>query len=279
MPLKVEVTITPVGDPIFEDDAALQALAGAGAFGPAGTSMVAITTPKIFSDLGDLRFRKRPGPNGVEFIFDTGMLKLNLRQQIHILDGLGPCARTVWLQHEQKHVRDNQALMARMEPELRKDQEFIDLLVNPTEGHPVADFKKVEDNLQAIVGDVFERLTTEAAARQDTVQEYRSVERQLRLRCGHALRRVLRRGHYGDGIDLVQIALNAHPPSRFPSLKIDGIFGSNTERRVNEFQHDQHLSEDGVVGPETRAALGLDWDVVRWAQSAAMQAASWLKSK
>lgn len=279
MPLRVEFTISPAGSPIFEDDAALQALAGPGGFGPAGTSMVAITIPKIFSDLSGLRFQRRPGPSGPEFIFDTGTLKLSLRQEIHILEGLGPCARTVWLQHEQKHVRDNQALIARMEAELRKDQEFIDLLVNPTEGHPVADFQKVEDNIQAIVGDVFERLTTEAAARQDTVQEYLSVERQIRLRCGHTLRRLLRRGQYGDGIDLVQIALNAHPRSRFPPLKIDGIFGSNTEQRVKEFQHDQHLSEDGVVGPDTRAALGLDLDVLRWAQSAAMQVASWLNSK
>ena len=220
-----------------------------------------------------------PVPAALNSSSIRGRSSWSLRQEIHILEGLGPCARTVWLQHEQKHVRDNQVLIARMEAELRKDQEFIDLLVNPAEGHPVADFKKVEDNIQAIVGDVFERLTTEAAARQDTVQEYLSVERQIRLRCGHTLRRLLRRGQYGDGIDLVQIALNAHPRSRFPPLKIDGIFGSNTEQRVKEFQHDQHLSEDGVVGPDTRAALGLDFDVLRWAQSAAMQVASWLNSK
>ncbi len=172
-------------------------------------------------------------------------------------NGLGPCARTVWLQHEQKHVRDNEALMGRMDRELRADQEFNDILVAPTEWRPRARFQATQDAIQDIVADVFERLTSAEAAREDTQQEYRSVDRQVRLRCGHTLRAILRRGEYGDGIDLVQIALNAHPPSAFPPLKVDGVFGADTEQRVKEFQRAQHLKDDGVVGPDTRKALGL----------------------
>jgi len=86
---------------------------------------------------------------------------------------------------------------------------------------------------------------------------YRSVERQIRLRCGRTITHNLKNGQYGDGIDLVQLALNSHPPSAFPPLAVDGIFGPITERRVREFQRSQRLDPDGVVGPDTRRALGL----------------------
>jgi len=36
---------------------------------------------------------------------------------------------------------------------------------------------------------------------------------------------------------------------------IDGIWGRQTIRAVKSFQHDNHLEVDGVVGPQTRAAL------------------------
>lgn len=38
---------------------------------------------------------------------------------------------------------------------------------------------------------------------------------------------------------------------------IDGDFGINTERAVKQFQYDQRLAMDGVVGPDTAARLGL----------------------
>jgi len=101
-----------------------------------------------------------------------------------------------------------------------------------------------------------EHLTSDAAARQDTQQEYQSVDRQVRLRCGQTLRPLVRRGEYGDGIDLVQLALNRQF-SVPPPLKIDGIFGPIMEQRVKDFQRSRHLSDDGVVGPDTRTALGL----------------------
>jgi peptidoglycan hydrolase-like protein with peptidoglycan-binding domain len=40
--------------------------------------------------------------------------------------------------------------------------------------------------------------------------------------------------------------------------QIDGIFGPVTKSAVEEFQHDDHLAVDGIVGPATWAALGGD---------------------
>jgi peptidoglycan hydrolase-like protein with peptidoglycan-binding domain len=38
----------------------------------------------------------------------------------------------------------------------------------------------------------------------------------------------------------------------------DGIFGPVTKAAVEEFQHDEHLTVDGIVGPATWSALGGD---------------------
>lgn len=40
-----------------------------------------------------------------------------------------------------------------------------------------------------------------------------------------------------------------------PPLKVDGIFGEKTAKRVNEFQAGNGLVADGIVGPKTRASL------------------------
>jgi peptidoglycan hydrolase-like protein with peptidoglycan-binding domain len=40
--------------------------------------------------------------------------------------------------------------------------------------------------------------------------------------------------------------------------QIDGIFGAVTRSAVEQFQHDEHLAVDGIVGPATWAALGGD---------------------
>jgi peptidoglycan hydrolase-like protein with peptidoglycan-binding domain len=256
VPLTIQTSATPVGAPILEDPSVIAELADRqGSIIPPGGTVIAITIPIIRSDQTGLQYFTRN--RGTEFIFNTGTLRLSLRQEIHMSNGLGPCAQTIWLQHERKHVQDNEAIMLRMDHELRADQEFRDILVAPSEWRPRSRFQATQDAIQDIVADIFERLTSEAAARQDTSQEYRGVDRQVRLRCGHTLSRILRRGNYGDGVDLVQIALNAHPPSVLPPLQVDGVFGPKTETRVKEFQRLKHLSDDGVVGPDTKAALGL----------------------
>lgn len=56
----------------------------------------------------------------------------------------------------------------------------------------------------------------------------------------------LRRGDRGDDVRLAQAAVGA---------KVDGVFGPNTEAAVKQFQRDNGLVADGIVGPRT-------WEVI-----------------
>jgi chitosanase len=59
----------------------------------------------------------------------------------------------------------------------------------------------------------------------------------------------------GDDVTEVQRALTAQLPGL--RLEADGIFGSDTDGAVRQFQTARGLKSDGVVGPATRAALGI----------------------
>jgi len=67
--------------------------------------------------------------------------------------------------------------------------------------------------------------------------------------------RVLRNFTKGDDVRQVQEKLIA---AGFPiDGGADGSFGTHTENAVRAFQAANGLTADGVVGPETRTALGL----------------------
>lgn len=64
----------------------------------------------------------------------------------------------------------------------------------------------------------------------------------------------LRRGSNCDEVEELQVLLNAKYDA---NLEIDGSFGAKTEAAVKAFQRAKGLTADGIVGPKTRAALGL----------------------
>lgn len=68
--------------------------------------------------------------------------------------------------------------------------------------------------------------------------------------------RVLRRGTRGADVKRLQSEFNrVFPGYPGPKLIVDGDFGPATERNVKEFQRRAGLTDDGVVGPKTRARL------------------------
>ena len=62
---------------------------------------------------------------------------------------------------------------------------------------------------------------------------------------------IVRRGQRGYAVRRVQALLLA----AYHKIKVDGIFGPDTERQVKEFQAHRKLTADGVVGPQTWTAL------------------------
>lgn len=65
----------------------------------------------------------------------------------------------------------------------------------------------------------------------------------------------IRYGDRGDDVRAVQEALTFLGYSPGP---IDGIFGPMTNEAVRRFQSDQRIAVDGIVGPETIAALNVE---------------------
>jgi len=61
---------------------------------------------------------------------------------------------------------------------------------------------------------------------------------------------MLKLGALGEPVRLLQTQLNLLP-TKLAALKIDGIFGIRTHGRVVEFQGNNQLDKDGVVGPLT----------------------------
>jgi peptidoglycan hydrolase-like protein with peptidoglycan-binding domain len=60
----------------------------------------------------------------------------------------------------------------------------------------------------------------------------------------------LRIGDKGSDVAEVQ--------SKLGMIEPDGIFGSTMLHAVEQFQAEHHLDPDGVIGPKTFNALGLD---------------------
>jgi hypothetical protein len=67
--------------------------------------------------------------------------------------------------------------------------------------------------------------------------------------------RTLSKGMNGQDVRELQDDLNRHIPGA--ALKVDGIFGARTDARVREFQRARGLTQDGLVGPKTKALLKL----------------------
>ena len=64
-------------------------------------------------------------------------------------------------------------------------------------------------------------------------------------------------GSSGSAVTLLQTLLYTAGYDIGPT-GVDGKFGANTQAAVQKFQSDHGLTVDGIVGPETAAALGLD---------------------
>jgi zinc D-Ala-D-Ala carboxypeptidase len=70
---------------------------------------------------------------------------------------------------------------------------------------------------------------------------------------------VLRKGQHANEppVERLQFMLNFVKGS--DDLDVDGIFGPRTEAAVRDFQQNENLSADGIVGKQTWTALLRRW--------------------
>jgi peptidoglycan hydrolase-like protein with peptidoglycan-binding domain len=64
---------------------------------------------------------------------------------------------------------------------------------------------------------------------------------------------ILKRGSRGAEVKELQRTLTNHG---YNTKGVDGIFGSNTDYAVRQFQKAHHLVVDGIVGPQTKKSIG-----------------------
>jgi hypothetical protein len=82
----------------------------------------------------------------------------------------------------------------------------------------------------------------------DSLLDSREVRKMATLR-------TLAHGSKGTDVVELQTRLNLRPPTKLLPLVPDGIFGRKTVGRVKEFQRDNALTADGIVGPNTWGEL------------------------
>jgi peptidoglycan hydrolase-like protein with peptidoglycan-binding domain len=70
-----------------------------------------------------------------------------------------------------------------------------------------------------------------------------------------ASRKTLRYGSRGPDVVELQTRLNLSQPTALAPLVPDGVFGAKTLARVKEFQRNNGLGVDGIVGPQTWGKL------------------------
>jgi len=149
---------------------------------PSATLAIAYTDPILNIDQTGLSFRQRQGSSGPEFSFDTGTLKLTLRQEVLVSNALSACAQQKWIAHEQGHVTDNQQLLGQLDAAIRSDPTLRPIFIGQT-WQPRTAFAATGQTIQNAVGAIFFKLTAQAVALRDTRAEYMRVQRDILKNC------------------------------------------------------------------------------------------------
>jgi nucleoid-associated protein YgaU len=149
---------------------------------PNAAKALAVTRPFITIDQTGLHYDTRKRSGRMEFRFRSGSLRLTLRQSIRIANDLSPCAQSIWAQHEQDHVRDNQRLMRKISPEIRSHRNLRTIFFAPR-WRPRDSFNAIQTRIRTTIGDIFMRMTVGAIQSRDTPAEYARVQRRILQTC------------------------------------------------------------------------------------------------
>lgn len=164
-----------------------------------------VTIPIILVDLTAVSFKQRSAGGNPEFAFDFGTMAITLRQEVYLASDLTPCAQRKWAAHERGHVNDNRAIMDQLQAAFMEYGIIKDVFVNGV-WYPRSDFSTIQRLIREEVGAAFLDLTAAAAARHDSLTEYRRVAREILRDCPDPIMYTVQRGdtlsaialhHYG----------------------------------------------------------------------------------
>ena len=142
-----------------------------------------LTLPRLRIDQTQLRYETRQGTREAEFRFQDGTLLLTLSHDIFLPNNLSECERTVWLDHEREHVRDNEQLTGTLNDRIQRDQ-TLGTIFNDRPWQPRRFFNIVQQTIEQCVTNIFRELTDQARQRRDTDAEYTRYRQLVRTRCG-----------------------------------------------------------------------------------------------
>jgi zinc D-Ala-D-Ala carboxypeptidase len=70
---------------------------------------------------------------------------------------------------------------------------------------------------------------------------------------------ILRQGQHSGEPPVLRLQLMLNFVKGVDDLDVDGVFGPKTEAAVRDFQRNENLSADGIVGKQTWTALLRRW--------------------
>lgn len=150
--------------------------------------VAAVTVPVITVDQRGLHYEQRQGQEGIEFRFQSGVLRLHTWHRIFISNTLSPCERRIWSTHELEHVRDNERLADRLMLRIQSDSYMQSIFVR-RQWLPRDSFDLIQDSTEETCARIYRELTAEAVQRRDTASEYRRIRTLIRTTCGRVPRR------------------------------------------------------------------------------------------
>jgi nucleoid-associated protein YgaU len=156
-------------------------------------SALGITIPRIVIDPTGVQYKQRIQAGIQEFSFNTGVLKVELKQEVLLANNLTACEQLKWGAHERGHVDDNRDLMDDLEAEVAEYGFFKDVFVNGV-WYPRTNFQLVQQTVNEDIGSAFRDLTEAAATTHDSLAEYRRVAREILRDCPGPVNYVIQNG-------------------------------------------------------------------------------------
>lgn len=179
--INVDIGTTPKPQHVADTNVKQQARAQGH---PNANEAIAITKPVLNVNQKKLKFERRRNKGKIEFCFQSGVLKLTLKQTVLMSKKYSTCERGIWAKHEQDHVKDNQDIAKNIEKQIKTHPKLKTIFYTPKwQLYSSSSFTKIQKDIQKIIGEIFRDLTAKAVIKRDTIGEYAKFQRKIIKTC------------------------------------------------------------------------------------------------